>query len=432
MSKFHVNDKGEAGQCRANNGGCPFGGEAQHYSSPEIARQAYELSMAGEQFATVKKSASDKAASERVKQAAEKLKNTLDERLGRTNQNPPHLPLSREDFDPALHEGFEYDEVFYDEDKRRKDIAARIERQFPNDTNFEERLRNWMNSDYQHWRRDARFEKAKSFEKNVPIRLIPTGGKVEVSQHTADRYSNKAYRPVGRPVQIEGSGEIVGRYRDSMNEWDYVQPETTFNLGHVDPDKKIDSHWKDENLKAQRLAAVRSKYSDTAKPNELTKDNYEASKWGGIPLNDLKFDQQAILDRVAARGNSETSARETVVREKRIWDSKARTRVASPNEDGVPMRLIPVGAEIAVSPRRYDGTVDVGTVIAPSVKEDGSVMGRVKTKGGIVEFSPGTLHNVGYFDEGKKLSPRWKFSNEMAEIVKEQRSRVEDFEQKKK
>lgn len=421
MAKYHVNDRGESGQCRAEKGGCPFGGEAQHYSSPEVARQAYELSMAGEQIATVKK-----APSEKVQKAAEKLKNTLDERLGRTPQGPPHLPLSREDFDPALHEGFKYDEVFYDEAMRRKEIANRFGRNFPYEPENEETIRQWMNTDYKLWRLAARFEKAKSFEKDVPIRVIPTGGKVEVSQHTTDRYSNKAYRPVGRPVEVEGTGEIVGRYRDSMNEWDYVQPDTTFNMGHVDPDKTIDSRWEDENLVAKRLAMVRSAYTQTER--KLTNDNYEASKWGGVALADLKFDHQAILDREAARGTSELSAREAAVRAKQVWDSKARTAMASPNEDGVPMRLIPVGAEIAVSPRRYDGSVDVGIVMAPQIKEDGSIMGRVKTKHGVVEFSPGTMHNVGYFDETKNLSPRWKFSNEMAAIIKEQRERVVAFE----
>jgi hypothetical protein len=422
MAKFHVNDKGESGQCRAEKGGCPFGGEAQHYSSPEIARQAYELSMAGEQIATIKK-----APSEKVVKAAEKLKETLDERLGRNNR-PPHLPLSREDYDPALHEGFEYDEVFYDEAKRRKDMIARVERRFPYETNTEETVRKWMNSDLQHWLRAARFEKAKSFEKNVPIRVIPTGSKVEVTQHTTNRYSNKAYRPVGRPVEVEGTGQIVGRYRDSMNEWDYVEPDTTFNLGHVDSDKKIDSHWDAENLAAKRLAMVRGVYTQTDRTKRLTGDNYDPAKWDGVPLETLKFNQQAILDREAARGTSELGAREAVVRAKKTWDSKARTELASANEDGVPMRLIPVGAEIAVSPRRHDGTVDVGIVLAPQVKDDGNIMGRVKTKHGIVEFSPGTLQNVGYFDDSKNLSPRWRATNEQAAKIKEQRERVVAFE----
>lgn len=422
MSKFHVNDKGESGQCRAEKGGCPFGGEAQHYSSPEIARQAYELSMAGEQIATIKKTPSEK-----VTKAAEKLKDTLDERLGRKNVNP-HLPLTREEYDPTLHEGFDYDEVFYDEAATRKMVTDLFESRYPGMESNSERVREAMIQHRLNWARKARFEKAKSFEKNVPIRLIPTGGKVEVNQHTTNRYSNKAYRPVGRPVTIEGTNRVVGRYRDSMNEWDYVEPDTTFNLGHVDPDKKIDSHWNDENLTAKRLAMVREAYTQTDRTRRLTEDNYDPAKWDGVPLKDLKFDHQAIIDREAARGTSELGAREAAVRAKKTWDSQARTNVASSNEDGVPMRLIPVGAEIAVSPRRGDGTVDVGIVLAPQVKDDGSIMGRVKTKFGVVEFSPGTQHNVGYFDDSKKLSPRWRATNEQAAKIKEQRERVAAFE----
>lgn len=40
--KFHINRKGEAGRCSAQSGGCPFGGESEHYSSPEVAQRAYE------------------------------------------------------------------------------------------------------------------------------------------------------------------------------------------------------------------------------------------------------------------------------------------------------------------------------------------------------------------------------------------------------
>lgn len=42
MSKFHINTAGEAGQCRAENGKCPFGGESDHFTSADAAREAYE------------------------------------------------------------------------------------------------------------------------------------------------------------------------------------------------------------------------------------------------------------------------------------------------------------------------------------------------------------------------------------------------------
>lgn len=53
MTKFHVNNSGEAGQCRATLGGCPFGDDSHHYETPEIARKEYELSMESSQFSTV-------------------------------------------------------------------------------------------------------------------------------------------------------------------------------------------------------------------------------------------------------------------------------------------------------------------------------------------------------------------------------------------
>lgn len=41
---FHVNDNGDPGNCRAEKGGCPFGGEDEHYGSRVEAREAYESS----------------------------------------------------------------------------------------------------------------------------------------------------------------------------------------------------------------------------------------------------------------------------------------------------------------------------------------------------------------------------------------------------
>lgn len=46
MRKYHINSEGVVGQCRATTEeGCPFGGADAHYSSPEGARKAYEVSM---------------------------------------------------------------------------------------------------------------------------------------------------------------------------------------------------------------------------------------------------------------------------------------------------------------------------------------------------------------------------------------------------
>src|SRR5579875_3653762 len=47
MARYHINSNGEAG-------GCPFGGENEHYSTPEDARKAYEKVMSGETWTGVR------------------------------------------------------------------------------------------------------------------------------------------------------------------------------------------------------------------------------------------------------------------------------------------------------------------------------------------------------------------------------------------
>lgn len=42
MVKYHLNYKGEAGQCSATTGRCPFGDESDHFDTPALARTAYE------------------------------------------------------------------------------------------------------------------------------------------------------------------------------------------------------------------------------------------------------------------------------------------------------------------------------------------------------------------------------------------------------
>jgi hypothetical protein len=50
-NNFHINMRGEAGECRAEQGGCPFGGPEDHYASPEAARAAYESFHSEQTFA---------------------------------------------------------------------------------------------------------------------------------------------------------------------------------------------------------------------------------------------------------------------------------------------------------------------------------------------------------------------------------------------
>ena len=47
MAKYHINNNGEAGLCRATKGSCPFGGSDEHFDSLEEARGQYEQKWAG-------------------------------------------------------------------------------------------------------------------------------------------------------------------------------------------------------------------------------------------------------------------------------------------------------------------------------------------------------------------------------------------------
>lgn len=48
---FHINpETGRAGKCSAGQGNCPFGGSESHFTSAEGARQAFEKTMAGQEF----------------------------------------------------------------------------------------------------------------------------------------------------------------------------------------------------------------------------------------------------------------------------------------------------------------------------------------------------------------------------------------------
>lgn len=55
MAKFHINGNGEAGSCKAEKGGCPFGGESEHFTSAEAARSAYEAQKSAENVSQLRK-----------------------------------------------------------------------------------------------------------------------------------------------------------------------------------------------------------------------------------------------------------------------------------------------------------------------------------------------------------------------------------------
>jgi len=84
MAKFHVNPAtGEPGQCKAENGGCPFGSVSDHFDSPAAAREGYEQEMqAGEKREELTKLADKLVAS------TLKLRSVMDERKAHKAGDP--------------------------------------------------------------------------------------------------------------------------------------------------------------------------------------------------------------------------------------------------------------------------------------------------------------------------------------------------------
>lgn len=250
MSKFHLNDKGEAGQCKATQGGCPFGGEAQHYSSTEKARTAYEASMAAEQIPTT-------------------VKKTVTVRDGNPfRPETPKLPVSREDFDPAAHDGFEYDEVFFDEQDVREEAYLGSTAGESHDPVSEDDLLRIAQIAVERkraaWESWARTEPAKPFEKNVPLRLIPAYSTIRIQARTeygAPLDGLHVPRPIGSPVFDEDEDRWIGRYANSYYEWKNAEPYETFDTEYVPANGALNPSWEEENEIAKRLATVRAAYA---------------------------------------------------------------------------------------------------------------------------------------------------------------------------
>lgn len=247
MAKFHVNNAGEAGQCRATQGGCPFGGEAQHYESPEVAREAFELSMAGSQLPEASKKTSDSSRAEAVEAAM------------------------RGEWYSSDYGDLDYKDVVFDEEEilnHQKEFFkrnARISRLKME--GIDEAAYGAMLQIKKVWEIAARTAPAKSYEQDVPIRLLPAGTEVNVGKWKGDRI----YKTVGLPVD-NGDGHIVGKYRDVANEWDYVEPETTFNLAIVPLNKPVSPRWSAANAKAAEIKKQRDQYQqDLAAVPELKK-----------------------------------------------------------------------------------------------------------------------------------------------------------------
>lgn len=221
MTKYHVNSAGEPGACSAKIE-CPFGGDQQHYSNPDNARKAFELSMAGETIKTTKK-------------AAKKDISFADE--------------SRQQYDPQKYEDFEFDTVTYDEAHRRKNAVR------SGDYSKDGALSIYMERDFKKWDQMTRTEIPKRPEPHVPARLIGEGSVISIK----DPLAENVYRTTMLSPKMVG-GVTVARFRDQRGNTVTAEANELFNV--VLPSETSSPKWKKQNTEAAKLKVVRNQYNE--------------------------------------------------------------------------------------------------------------------------------------------------------------------------
>lgn len=158
MSKFHVNGAGNPGKCRAVIGLCPFGSIEEHHDSPESARVAFEKKNAGKQLPVA------------VKKVSRREKKEADENLEKLHNN----------YDSKQYDNLNFSDVVFDHTHHENRLRSSIKRQHPklSRSEVEDAVSIRMNSELASWERRGRTEPAQSFERDVPVRLLPVGTEV--------------------------------------------------------------------------------------------------------------------------------------------------------------------------------------------------------------------------------------------------------------
>lgn len=218
MTKYHVNSQGEPGACSAEIQ-CPFGGDQQHYSSPANARQAFELSMAGETIKTNKKS--------KVSLAEE----------------------SRKLYDPRQYENLPFDHVTYDEEHRRKKAVR------SGDYSHGRSLAEHMENDYIKWDQMSRTSIPTKPERGVPVRLLDEGTVISMQ----DPLTGRNYRTTLLSPRVMGNS-MTATFQDSRGNMVTADANELMNV--VVPTGTVSPKWKKQNDDAAKLEGVRKRYND--------------------------------------------------------------------------------------------------------------------------------------------------------------------------
>lgn len=96
------------------------------------------------------------------------------------------------------------------------------------------------------------------------IARLPVGTDVRISTSRGD-----VYRKVGSPV-VNDDGSVVGRYRDVAGQWDYVQPDTEFDVQWIPPGKDVPKAMRAFDNNGKPLGAAPSPARPTMPASRVT------------------------------------------------------------------------------------------------------------------------------------------------------------------
>lgn len=136
---------------------------------------------------------------------------------------------------------------------------------------------------------------------------------------------------------------------------------------------------------------------------------------------DVFFNENLIRE-IASKKllNDSVNIEKTIEWSRVVWESKARSHIATSKEKVVPIRLIPVGSRVKFTDRA--GLSNSGLVGTPKVNSLGEVVARYRDHQGDWHYVSGdTLLETITVNPTKTLSPRWKKENNTAKKLESAR-----------
>lgn len=245
MIKFHVNDKGEAGKCRARGEGCPFGGDSKHYGTLELAREAFEKANAGKQ----------------LPETAKKM----------TRRERKELAARRKaleaKFDSRKFGDLQFSDIVFNRARHEELNRVKVKKAYPklSKSELEDIVQRRTESDRRSWERRARTTPPESFEKNVPIRLVPIGTNLVKDDGEGGVMVVGKIEPPTIQLDI---AQVVGCYRDNNGNLQKVNANTAVSIGQLPQDSgRTPSPWAwvREDAKAIKLQRYREKFAELYK-----------------------------------------------------------------------------------------------------------------------------------------------------------------------